>query len=666
MFIIGTSKDKKDATIEATMDSIETNHPVAVFKHDTWRWLYALSRSREIADVLTLGHDMEPRDVIRKEGMSDQGMEENNIYESLNVFVGKMLSGNPRPVVLPGTTSIDDLLAADKSMTVLQSWWIDQKVVQVWQDALWWAVATGTAYFKEIFDQNVGVPVSMGGKKLKEGAVSLEVISPFMLFPDFTTIYPNKREWYIELYILPRDKAERFFSKKVLESACEDGTSFSGMSSAYFYPDSHEYTVAQVPSYVVREFWQKGIYDVDHGFGKGKGRVLVRAGGVTVWDGPNPYADIEGLSGLPYTQYSIRKPPDSAYGDGLVSCLVPGDETLNEMNSQIRKNFKAIGDSKLLVPIGSVSRDASGTEGSGEVIEYDQNYNPPHYMDAHPLPPNALHYMGYIRESMQRKVGQTDMSFGTLPTGSHGMSGTALGGLLDSERVQFQLDVVRMSSLMREHAYMALRLMHKFFDTERSTSQTGILNGSKVYAFIGSELELHGDIEIEVRSNFGTTRSLDEERALALYDRQLISEEEVFELTELGTLTFAAKKLQGLYRAQIDLQEIVEKKRLPRVNKYLNHRLIMKVFIDFLNGPDALLLDNETMALIEEYLNLHEKFLAEEQMRRQQVQQSLQQQQGAAQGGMGQHPPQQSQMDEAMSMSPGSGMQPVTPAQEGV
>jgi len=656
-----TGYGNKVYKLDDFIDNVEKVHPIAVYTFPRWMWLYRMFRNVEGTSPEYVNYASDSIKLTKKmssgpgSSSSDMFRYENNLSPYVEMIVGKFLGGNPIPFVFPSTDAVDDFYSSQLATAALRSYWESQEVILKWSQAIVWAAVVGNVYFKQSYDASGGKLVDLITEKKKEGEVTFSVKSPFLVFPDYRVNNPKEREWYVEIYVVPKEKLGRYFSKKEIDGLVEDGTDFLPINTSSFGVDTghqHGYRVdvATEPSYLVREYWKKPIYGVDEGFGDGEGRYMLRAGGKTLHDGPNPFPD------LPYTQFSLKQPPGSMFGDGVIERLIPGNLKINSLTKTAMSNFKNIGNTIPLIPEGSSfkrSKDISGPEGLYGLI-YNPNFPPPGVLNVSPLPANTLQFIQYLTERMNMLIGMTDISFGQLPTGAHGLSKLGMDSLMDSERSRFTQDSISLKSAMAAQALLALKLIQKFYTSERKAKITGPFGMQEVYSFIGSELSTESDIIIELRDNLGATKAMSADRMIQFFDRGIIGPEELIEFSDLK-FTNMSQKISVIMNAKLHLQLIIEKDVMPPVSKYDDHQVSMAVFKQFIRSGNAAYLTQEKMMKIDAYLDAHEQMLRNEMMMAAQQQRPPQAPQGVPGG---QQAPGMTQTQMSASMSQGAPVGP--------
>jgi len=673
--------DKKPQfTIFQKIDKVEEDHPVTKNHHLDMIYQYSMY----------LGHqyllpNYEDNELVEQVVDRDARCCYNVVAGFCDTFDAKMLKDRPIPQMYPTGFEPGDISAARFASTALESWWKRKDVSELWFEAVGWASRTGTGIIKQYWDGQMEEEEEEDGKDAKkkgkekdkpsftvsgdvprydESDVGLQVIAPWNFFPGHrATNSKNLREAY-HLYPMPTAELVRLYgdiAKDVKVEAVEDYRSLLGSYTEGAIDSEDSYTgVFSEEVTLVREYWERGIEGYDAGHGKGKGRFIVRAGGVTLHDGPNPYK-----KRLPFIIVTVNKPPDSFWGKGLISKVAGLQHDLNRINSLTMENIDWTAICKFVVPRGTNIEDNAITKMSGEVIEFDpEGGSEPHQMQILSMPGYVSQFKQEIVQTMMDIIGLHEVSFAQLPKRGSEISGRALNTLVEAESARFAREIMTMQGAMKEQALFYLELIQDNYTKEQLEAVLGENRSTEVDDFLKTDIRNYNDIYAEVGAGFGLSASQRTDTLLMYYDRKIIDANRVLQLSEFG----GTNKLY--YEATLDenkanrhLQHILKTGKAPQISLYDNHEAIMKVFKDFVRRPEFDSLDNDKQIAIEAYLDEHLRKSIE-------MAQHMQEIQAAAQpaaapnalttgGAPGMPPPMmpdqtQMAMEEQMSQSPGA------------
>lgn len=676
-------EEKPKATIYQQMDKVEQDHPVTKTHHLEMLYQYAMY----------LGHqyllpNYEDNELIETIVDREARCCYNFSAGFCDTFDAKMLKDRPIPQAYPSGFEPEDISSARFASAAIEQWWGRNDISDLLFEAVGWASKCGTGVIKQYWDgpsrkdkqgedeedkkedgkelkTKVGKYLISGDKPRDDrGDCKVEVIAPWNFFPDHrgTTIKNCRHAFHV--YPMPIVEIQRIYGDKADGVKAESIEDYRSLLSSYTEgavdsEDSYTGVFAEEVT-LVREYWERGVPGHDAGFGVGKGRFIVRAGGVTLYEGPNPYG-----KRLPFILFTVGKPSDSIWGRGIMEKIAGMQHDYNRINSLTMENIDWTAICKFVVPRGTNIEDNAINKLSGEVIEFDaESGQAPHQMQIASMPAYVSQFKQEILQSAMDVVGLHEVSFAQLPKRGSEISGRALNTLVEAESARFAREIMCSASSIKEMAIFFMELLKENFTDDQLREVLGKNRETEMEDFMKSSLRGNTDIFVEVGSGFGLSPSNRIDQLMMLYDRKAIDAPTLLRLSEFGTsgkLYYDATLDEN--KAHRHLQHIIKTGNAPNISRYDNHQAIIKIFKDFIRSPEYDKLDEDIQDAIEAYVDEHFRKEIELAEHMKQIATEAQSQgqpnaltTGGAPGAAPFMTPDQTQMamEEQMAMSPGA------------
>ena len=308
----------------------------------------------------------------------------NQIAPIVETRISKICANIPTVTVVPATTDEADVESAKLSKEIINSVSNRLNLSDIVKTATTWSEICGTVFYKVMWDTNSGKMVAEDeeGKRIKEGDVNIEVVSPFEIFPDnlacerledvksiiharAVEVSEIKTEWGVDV------DAER------VNSFSLDGYASHLGGLGY---DAHINKVANVElnnHAVVIERYERQSKKYPNG------RLTIVAGGKLLFDGELPYVNGElGNRTFPFIKQISNYMPGNFFGVSVVDRLIPLQRAYNAVRNRKHEYFNRSVMNVLAVEDGSVDTDALEIEGlsPGKVLVYRQGSKIPEIM----------------------------------------------------------------------------------------------------------------------------------------------------------------------------------------------------------------------------------------------------------------------------------------------
>jgi len=593
-FSLKKSKKKKDNNqltllSIAEIDDIHDSHPVkSSGKHLTWVFHYAMYQGHQYARANY------KKDTLEYEDFMANSRSIYNMLQGYNkLFNSKLLKDDPTPQVVPITFDSEDVRKSRISSVVLESWWKKQNLAAVLYDTVFWAAITGTAIIKQYWNKDHGMKINVGDISIDDGEVVDRVLSPWGAYPDPTAVDMKTARYFAETYTQPISTLDRAYPKFKGKFLADDTLDdYKSVISSYTGDNTDTNTSGNLVEDKARvtEYWERGVEEYDAGFGEGKGALIIRAGGQTIYQGENP----KGI-GLPYYRYSVNDLPDSFWGIGMIEPAVQAQIDLNRVTSQTMENIDWMGNQMYLLPEGCNITEEQLGKTVATILRFNPEMGKPEVMQHRAFPTEVLSYISIIDQKMMAIYGLHEVSQGQLPERGSQMSSRSLDILVESETVRFAPEINRLKDMIEKMSNDYLDTASEKYTGKKSVAMLGKVNGVQAMEFDKNDLKGNRGIIVEVGKGFGLSPQRKSELAMQLFDRGVITADQVMNVVEFGTTnklfysnTLAENKanrylkmiVQGVKGENGKVEAVV-----PPFTKHDPHEAMIKVAIEFMMTP---------------------------------------------------------------------------------
>ncbi len=489
--------------------------------------------------------------------------QEREVYNHIAAIVESRISrlGQIRPVmsVVPATTSEEDISTAKISKNLINSVYHKLNISDKIASCTQFSEVCGTGFYKIVWDSSKGKKIAvLDGEEICEGDVSVEVVSPFEIFPDSTSyediddlmsiihaksyhVNTVKRIWGIDEVGEDID----VFSLDNIQSMGGFGYSASAMKVK---PTMKHDQVLVIEKYCAptKEF--------------PNGRLIIVAGKTLVFDGELPYVNREdGKRGFPFVKQVSIKQPNSFFGTSVIERLIPVQRSYNAVKNRKHEYLNRLSMGVLTVEEGSVDCDSLEQDGlcPGKVLIYRQGSKAPQIMDNGSIPSDFRQEEEKLLEEFTQISGISDLLL-TNSSALQSLSGVALELLLekDSSRLNISSDQVKFA--IKNIASLILKLYKQFVTTSRLAKVIGKDGTIEMFYFQKSDIS-SDDIVFQTETELGETKAQKRNLIFELLDKNLICDEN-------GKLSarVRSKLLEmlgfGIWENKFDLEELHTKK----------------------------------------------------------------------------------------------------------
>ena len=461
----------------------------------------------------------------------------NHIAPIVEVRLSKLAKVKPTISVLPASNEENDIATAKLSKKILSSISNKIKLSEKISEAMKWSEICGTAFYKVIWDNNLGqvVAVDENNNEIRSGEVDVSVCSPFEIFPDSDTCenIDNCRS-IIHARVYGVDEVKSMYGVDIQgeEISVSGFDSISGLGGLGYA--SHGTKIVEQKrknSVLVLEKYEKPTIEYPNG------RLIIVAGDKVVYQGDLPYLNGEdGERGFPFIKQVSIEQTGSFWGNSIIDRLIPVQRAYNAVKNRKHEYLNRLSMGILKVEDGSVDIDNLEDEGlcPGKIIVYRQGSNPPTFLNEGEVPNSFDKEEEKLLEEFKTISGISEM---TNPSfSSKNWSGTALELMIQQEdlRVTSSVDIIK--KCIKRIAQHILRLYKQFAVLPRLNRIVG--DNGKVELFYFNKNDISSD-DIVFETETELSETLTQRRQM------------IFQLLEAGLLSDNEGKISTRMKAKI-------------------------------------------------------------------------------------------------------------------
>lgn len=415
----------------------------------------------------------------------------NHIAPIIETRISKISATTPAVTVVPASTEERDIESAKLSKLILNSVSNRLNLVDIEKTAITWSEICGTAFYKVVWNTNSGnmVATDESGNAIHEGDVSIEVVSPFEIFPD--NLSCERLEDVKSIIHARAIDIEEIRTQWGVDVEPERVHAFTldsniGNLGGLGY-DAHINKVANVElsnHCVVIERYTRPTRAHKNG------RLTVVAGGKLLYDGELPYINDDlNARTFPLVKQISNYMPGSFFGVSVVDRLIPLQRAYNAVRNRKHEYFNRSVMNVLAVEDGSVDTDALEIEGlsPGKVLVYRQGSKVPEIIENPDLKLDFNEEEERLLSEFKTVSGVSDLMTDSYANYTS-MSGVALELLAeqDNTRLLTAIDSTKLS--VKTVAKFILRLYKQYAVMPRLLKIAGDAGEIQMYYWDQSEI----------------------------------------------------------------------------------------------------------------------------------------------------------------------------------
>ena len=532
----------------------------------------------------------------------------NHIAPIIDSRVAKLTKMKPIMSVKAAGAEESDVKNAKLATALVNSSYQRLSLGDVISKTTGWSESCGTGFYFIGWNPDAGKLLGeVDGKKVFEGDVVVESVSPFEIYPD-SLCYENIEscESIIRARAMKTADVERLYGITV---AGEDVKVFGVDKAATGKSIVHD-------SVLVLEKYERPTADFPDG------RLIVACEKTILYMGELPYVNgVEGRRGFPFVKQNSIDKSGCFFGMSMVERLIPVQKAYNAVKNRKQEFLNRLTMGVVAVEDGSVDTDELAEEGlsPGKIIVYRQGANPPALMGTGTMPTDLNREEDRLLNEFILLSGVSEFSRSTDVAA--GTSGVALQLLIEQEDARLNAVTENVRSAIRETAKQMIRLFKQFATSTRLLRTAGEQGKVELYYFNSSDLG-SDDVVFDTESELSYTPAQKKSAVNQLIDAGLLTDDtgklsertksKLLEILGFGSIDNTLD-IESLHINKADEENLSGFKKPIGVDEYDDHELHIAEHTRFLLSAESEGVRNnpETKENALEHLRAHKTMAAE-------------------------------------------------------
>lgn len=532
----------------------------------------------------------------------------NHIAPIIDSRVAKLTKMKPIMSVKAAGAEESDVKNAKLATALVNSSYQRLSLGDVISKTTGWSESCGTGFYFIGWNPDAGKLLGeVDGKKVFEGDVVVESVSPFEIYPD-SLCYENIEscESIIRARAMKTADVERLYGITV---AGEDVKVFGVDKAATGKSIVHD-------SVLVLEKYERPTADFPDG------RLIVACEKTILYMGELPYVNgVEGRRDFPFVKQNSIDKAGCFFGMSMVERLIPVQKAYNAVKNRKQEFLNRLTMGVVAVEDGSVDTDELAEEGlsPGKIIVYRQGATPPALMGTGTMPTDLNREEDRLLNEFILLSGVSEFSRSTDVAA--GTSGVALQLLIEQEDARLNAVTENVRSAIRETAKQMIRLFKQFATSTRLLRTAGEQGKVELYYFNSSDLG-SDDVVFDTENELSYTPAQKKSAVYELIDAGLLTDDtgKLSERTKaklLDILGFGSidntLDIESLHINKADEENLSGFKKPIGVDEYDDHELHIAEHTRFLLSAESEGVRNnpETKENALEHLRAHKTMAAE-------------------------------------------------------
>lgn len=532
----------------------------------------------------------------------------NHIAPIIDSRVAKLTKMKPIMSVKAAGAEESDVKNAKLATALVNSSYQRLSLGDVISKTTGWSESCGTGFYFIGWNPDAGKLLGeVDGKKVFEGDVVVESVSPFEIYPD-SLCYENIEscESIIRARAMKTADVERLYGITV---AGEDVKVFGVDKAATGKSIVHD-------SVLVLEKYERPTADFPDG------RLIVACEKTILYMGELPYVNgVEGRRGFPFVKQNSIDKAGCFFGMSMVERLIPVQKAYNAVKNRKQEFLNRLTMGVVAVEDGSVDTDELAEEGlsPGKIIVYRQGANPPALMGTGTMPTDLNREEDRLLNEFILLSGVSEFSRSTDVAA--GTSGVALQLLIEQEDARLNAVTENVRSAIRETAKQMIRLFKQFATSTRLLRTAGEQGKVELYYFNSSDLG-SDDVVFDTENELSYTPAQKKSAVYELIDAGLLTDDtgklsertkaKLLEILGFGSIDNTLD-IESLHINKADEENLSGFRKPIGVDEYDDHELHIAEHTRFLLSAESEGVRNnpETKENALEHLRAHKTMAAE-------------------------------------------------------
>ena len=312
----------------------------------------------------------------------------NQIAPNTQSLLSRLVKSKPQFYATPASTGFEAQKAAEVAENLLEYWWDKFHLTEKREEAMLWSIICGNGFWKiswndkagpgmkvmlspedgqpivnplvqHLFEQRLeqmGVDSSEFEKRVYQGEISVEVLSPFQVLLDDTAQVFEDCQFAICVHAMSVDEINQIYGVRLRPNAVNR------------YPDetlpgAFGNLEAKVTENVREVFY--GYFLPGEKYPEGRFVVFTKNPSIVLYDAPWPFPFEE----LPLVKFPGMRIPGQLWDGSVVEQALPLQKELNRTLSQIIEYKNLTLKPQMLAPVGSLRQRI--TDEPGAIFEYN-------------------------------------------------------------------------------------------------------------------------------------------------------------------------------------------------------------------------------------------------------------------------------------------------------
>ena len=431
----------------------------------------------------------------------------NHIAPIVETRISRICSNTPSVTVVPASSDEADIESAKLSKDILNAVANRVNLIDIEKTATTWSEICGTVFYKVVWNTETGrmLATDENGKKIKEGDVEVQVVSPFEIFPDnlscerMEDVKSIIHAKAVEVDVIKSQWGVSVESERVHAFTLD---SQAGNLGGLGY-DAHINKVSNIElnnHCVLIERYVRPTKENPNG------KLTIVAGNKLLYDGELPYINDElDNRTFPFVKQISNYMPGSFFGVSVVDRLIPVQRAYNAVRNRKHEFYNRSVMNVLAVEDGSVDTEELEIEGlsPGKVLVYRQGSKIPEIMQN---PRQTLDFN--TEEERLLSEFKTVSGVSDMMTDSYAqytsMSGTALQLLAEQDNSRLATAVDSTKLAVKTVAKFILRLYKQYAVVPRLLKIAGESGEVQKYYWDQNEIA-SDDVVFDTESNIAET-----------------------------------------------------------------------------------------------------------------------------------------------------------------
>lgn len=455
--------------------------------------------------------------------------EEREVYNHIAPIIESRLAklGKVRPTVSvkPSGNEQSDLYCAKLSKAILNSSIDKSNLSDIITNATLWSEITGTAFYKVIWDANLGETIAYeNSTEIKNGDVSISVCPPFEIYPDSSgSTDIESCESIIHARAFPASKVEEIWGINIqgkdidsfsLDNILQRGA-ITGSSNITKLTHSvkHDHVLVLEKYYKACEKYPKG-------------KLTIIAGDKLVYDGDLPFmVGNTQTRSYPFIKQVSTSQIGSFWGVSVIERCIPIQRAYNAIKNRKHEFMARLSAGVLAVEDGSVDIDNIEEEGlaPGKILVYRNGSSIPKFIDGGTIPYEFNNEEDRLLNEFITVSGVSElMRDSSVP--SSVSSGAALSLLIEQDETRLSVTAEYIRSCVKKIAQYIIRLYKQYATNERLCRVSDDNGEIELYYWNNSQLT-SDDVVLDTINELTETPAQRKSMLLDLYKNGLLHDE---------------------------------------------------------------------------------------------------------------------------------------------